>query len=65
MRHVDASLKLEEVIRYLLRTQTARKVGTRYALNRRWIFLRGVSGSAHARSLRGLVGLLRTLEHNI
>jgi len=65
VRRVNRSLDLEEVLRYLVRTQTVRKVGKTYALNRRWIFLRGVSGSAHARSIRGLVGMLRTLEHNL
>jgi hypothetical protein len=65
IRSVNRSLDLNEVRRYLLRTQTVRKVGARYALHRRWIFLRGVHGSAHSRSLRGLIGMLRTLEHNL
>jgi hypothetical protein len=61
----NRSLDLDEVLRYLMRTHTVRKIGKTYALNRRWILLRGVSGSAHTRSIRGLVGMLRTLEHNL
>jgi hypothetical protein len=56
---------LDEVIHYLIGTETVRKIGRRYLLNRRWVWLRGVSGSAHTRSIRGLVGMLRTLEHNL
>jgi hypothetical protein len=65
VRRVNRSLDLDEVLRYLLRTNTIRKVGKMYALHRRWILLRGVHGSAHSRILRGLVGMLRTLEHNL
>lgn len=65
IRRVNRSLDLDEVLRYLVRTHTIRKIGKTYALNRRWIFLRGVSGSAHSHSIRGLVGMLRTLEHNL
>jgi hypothetical protein len=64
-RSVDPSLDLGELLRYLLRTQTLRKVGKTYALNRRWVYLRGVRGYAHARSIRGLNGMLRTLDHNL
>jgi hypothetical protein len=64
-RRIDPSLEVAQVIRYLIRTRTVRKVGSRYALNRRWIMLRGVSGWAHAHSIRVLAGKLRTLEHNL
>jgi hypothetical protein len=64
-RSVDPSLDLGELLRYLLRTQTLRKVGNTYALNRRWVYLRGVPGYAHGRSIRGLNGMLRTLDHNL
>src|SRR5256885_8010065 len=40
VRRVNRSLDLDEVLRYLVRTQTVRKVGRTYALNRRWILLR-------------------------
>ena len=65
VRRVNRSLDLDEVLRYLVRTQTVRKVGRTYALNRRWILLRGVSGPTHSRMIRGLAGMLRTLEHNL
>lgn len=65
VRRVDRALDSTEVLQYLLRTRTVRKVRGRYVLSRRWIMLRGISGSAHSRSIRGLVGMLRTLEHNL
>jgi hypothetical protein len=36
-----------------------------YALNRRWVYLHGIPGYAQARSIRQLVGILRTLDHNL
>jgi hypothetical protein len=65
VRRIDRALDATEMLQYLLRTRTVRKVGRRYVLGRRWIMLRGVPGSAHSRSIRGLVGMLRTLEHNL
>lgn len=64
-RRVSRSIDVEEMLRYLVRTRTVRKVGQRYVLHRRWVMLRGISGSAHSRSIRGLNGMLRTLEHNL
>ena len=64
-RRLDRRLDVTELLQYLTRTGTVRKTGSRYALSRRWIMLRGVSGSAHSRSIRGLLGMLRTLEHNL
>lgn len=64
-RRVSRSLDVEEMLRYLVRTRTVRKVGQRYVLHRRWVMLRGISGSAHSRSIRGLNGMLRTLDHNL
>ena len=64
-RRVNRSFDLDEVLRYLLRTRTVRKVGGAYALNRRWILLRGVSGPSYGRVIRELAGMLRTLEHNL
>lgn len=65
IRSVDPSLDLDEVLRYLLRTQTLRKVGKTYALNRRWVYLHGVPGYAHGHSIRSLNGMLQTLDHNL
>ena len=64
-RSVDPSLDVGESLRYLLRTQTLRKAGKNYVLNRRWVYLRGVPGYAHAHSIRSLNGMLQTLEHNL
>ncbi|MBS0577764.1 MAG: hypothetical protein JSR36_00725 [Proteobacteria bacterium] len=64
-RLVSPNLDVEELLRYLLQTETVRKVGRRYVLARRWIMLRGVAGSAHSRTMRGLVGALRTYDHNL
>jgi hypothetical protein len=64
-RRVDRTLDVAEVLKYLVRTRTVRKVGSRYVLNQRWIMLHGVSGAAHSHGLRVLVGRLRTLEHNL
>ena len=64
-RRVNRSFDLDEVLRYLVRTRTVRKVGGAYALNRRWILLRGVSGPSYGRVIRELAGMLRTLEHNL
>jgi hypothetical protein len=64
-RRVSPSLNLDEVLYYLMKTQTLRKVGRSYALNRRWVYVHGLEGYAHTRSVRDLVGLLRTLEHNL
>jgi hypothetical protein len=64
-RRVSSSLDVEEVLHYLMKTQTLRKVGRTYALTRRWVHVHGLEGYAHTRSVRALVGLLRTLEHNL
>lgn len=64
-RRVNRSFDLDEVLRYLVRTRTVRRVGRAYALNRRWILLRGLSGPNRGRVIRALSGMLRTLEHNL
>jgi hypothetical protein len=64
-RKVSPSLNLDEILHYLMKTQTLRKVGRTYALTRRWVYVRGLEGYAHTRSVRALVNLLRTLEHNL
>jgi hypothetical protein len=64
-RRVDAKLDIDELVQYLLHTETIRKVGRRYALSRRWVMVRGIAGSAHSRTMRGLMGALRTYDHNL
>ena len=64
-RRVSPSVNVDEIVHYLMKTQTLRKVGRTYALTRRWVYVHGLEGYAHTRSVRALVGLLRTLEHNL
>lgn len=65
IQHVDPALKVEQVLEHLLKFDAVRKVGTRYAPRSRALALRGTGAPTHAHSLRGLLGLLRTLEHNV
>lgn len=65
VQHVDPALKVEEVLEHLLKFDAVRKVGDRYAPRSRALALRGTGAPTHAHSLRGLLGLLRTLEHNV
>jgi hypothetical protein len=62
---VDPTLDVEDLVRYLRRTKALRRDGTRYAPRRRILSLRGAQGPEVFRNLRSLVGLLRTLEHNM
>ena len=61
----NPALDLDELLQYLLRTNTVSPVGEAYALRQKWVMLRGIPGSAHGRSIRGLLGVLRTFEHNL
>jgi hypothetical protein len=65
LHRVNPNASVEEIIDYLRHTGTLRRLGGKYALNRRWLFIRGIPGSAQLRSLRELVGMLQTLEHNL
>jgi hypothetical protein len=65
IRRIDPSLKAEEVLRYLLRTKAVQRIGSRYAPRSRVLSLRGSQGPDSFRNLRSLVGILRTLEHNM
>jgi hypothetical protein len=65
MRRVRSEHSNAEIIDYLRHTGTIKKERGRFTLARRWLFVRGVSGSAAARTLRELVGMLKTLEHNL
>jgi hypothetical protein len=64
-RKLSPSVDVDEIVRYLMKTQTLRKVGRTYGLTRRWVYVHGLEGYAHTRSVRALVGLLRTIEHNL
>ena len=61
----NPGLDLEELRQYLLRTNTVEQVGEAYVLRQKWVMLRGIPGLAHGRSIRGLLGVLRTFEHNL
>lgn len=65
VQHVDPALKVDQVLEQLLKFDAVRKVGDRYAARSRALALRGTGAPTHAHSLRGLLGLLQTLEHNV
>jgi len=62
---VDPSLDTDELVRYLRRTKALKREGALYAPRGRILSLRGAQGPEMFRNLRSLVGLLRTLEHNM
>lgn len=62
---VDPTLDLREVFRCLLRSKTLRRVGTRYVPRDRMLSFRAAGGPQNLHHLRGLLGMLRTLEHNV
>ena len=62
---VDPTLDVREVLRYLLRGGALRRVGTRYRPKGRVLSVRGAGGSDNVHTLRGLLGMLRTTEHNV
>jgi len=61
---VDRSLDAQRVLKHLLDTRALRRVGARYVPRDRLVSFRGSGGPYHSRSLRGLLAMLRTLEHN-
>jgi hypothetical protein len=61
---VDRGLRAKDVLRHLIDTRALRRVGTRYIPRNRLVSFRGSGGLYHSRSLRGLLAMLRTLEHN-
>lgn len=65
IQHVDPTLDPKEVLKTLLRADAVRPVGTRYAPRSRAVAYRGTGAPLHAHNLRGLLGMLRVLEHNI
>jgi hypothetical protein len=63
-KRVDPKLEVREVLRYLSRRRALRRIGTRYIPRERILSLRGAGGPDNFRHLRGLLGILRTQEHN-
>lgn len=61
---IDPRLDIEEVLQYLRRNHALKKIGTRYAPKGRALVLRNTRGPDHFRNMRGLLAMLRTLEHN-
>jgi hypothetical protein len=61
---IDPTLDVDEVLRYLRRNHALRRIGTRYAPKGRALVLRNTRGPDHFRNMRGLLAMLRTLEHN-
>src|SRR5882762_11611974 len=61
---VDHALDVREVLNYLSERGALRRVGKRYVPKDRVLSLRGAGGPDNFRNLRGLLGMLRTLEHN-
>jgi len=64
VQRVNSDLRVEELLRYLLRVQALQKKGTLVVPRGRSIELRGTGGPTHFRNLRALTAMLRTLEHN-
>ena len=65
VRRADPTLNVDDVVRYLRRAHVLERKGSRYFPKRRVLSLRGARGPELFRNLRSLVGLLRTLEHNM
>jgi len=63
-RRVDPKLDVREVLGYLSRRSALRRTGKRYVPKSRILSLRGAGGPDNFRHLRGLLGMLRTQEHN-
>lgn len=61
---IDRRLNAAEVLAYLLKGRALRRRGARYVPRARALSLRGVRGPNESRNLRGLLAMLRTLEHN-
>ena len=65
VRRVDPTLDVEETLRYLLRPSVLRRVGDQFVPPPdRTLWVRGSGGFFHSQSLRTLIAVLSTLEHN-
>lgn len=65
VQHVDPALNPKQVLACLIRVDAVRGVGSRYVPRSRAAEFRGTGAPQHAHNLRGLLGMLRTLEHNM
>ncbi|MGH8291117.1 MAG: DUF6502 family protein [Steroidobacteraceae bacterium] len=65
IQHVDPTLDPEQVLEYLIKMDAVKRKGNCYFPRSRALALRGTGAPTHAHSLRGLLGMLRTLEHNV
>jgi hypothetical protein len=65
VQHVDPTLNVTQVLKCLIRADAVRRIGSRYSPRSRAVAFRGTGAPLHARNLRALLGLLRTLEHNL
>jgi hypothetical protein len=65
VQHVDPSLNVTQVLKCLIKADAVRRSGSRYAPRSRAVAFRGTGAPLYARNLRALLGLLRTLEHNL
>lgn len=65
IQHVDPKLDPKQVLKTLIRADAVRSIGSRYVPRTRAVAFRGTGAPLHARNLRALLGMLRTLEHNI
>jgi hypothetical protein len=65
VREVNPRWSFEDVRSYLVRTRAIKRTGKTYLPRQRNLSLRGTRGPTHFRNLRGLLGMLRTMEHNL
>lgn len=65
VRRVDRKLDASDVRRYLSRGGALRRIGRRYVPRDRALSLRGARDPVRFHQVRALLGMLRTLEHNI
>lgn len=64
VQHIDPTLKPEQVLANLIRADAVRRIGNWYLPRSRAVTYRGTGAPLHAHNLHGLIGMLRTLEHN-
>jgi hypothetical protein len=64
IRRVDPCFNTKEVVAYLTHARAIERIGSRYALRTRTLFLRSTSPPGRLHGLRALLGLLKNLEHN-
>jgi hypothetical protein len=65
VRLASPLLDSDEVLSYLRRTKTVRRVRGSYELTRRFVLVHGVDGAAQERTMRGLITTLQTYHHNL